>query len=72
MRLKLLTMFAMTFATLGAAVFFVQTMDVPVRPQRPLLGKYAASLRTALLVDEKPAAAQPPATAVTIINATPR
>jgi hypothetical protein len=69
MRLALLTLFAMAVTAL-AAVFFVHTIDAPVRAQGNVLGKYSAGWRTALLVGHQPVVAPSPLTNVTIINAT--
>lgn len=72
MRTTLLTLCAMSTATLAVAVFFVQIAEAPARLHGPLIGKYAAGWRTAMVVEKRPAASSSPLANVTIINATRR
>ncbi len=72
MRLTFLSIFSMTVATLGSAVFFVQTMGDPARVQVPRLSGYAAAWGTALASEKPSAASRAPLDEVTIINAKPR
>ena len=70
MRLTSLSLL-MTATTLSTALLFVHAMDTPAGSRGPLLRKYAAGWRTALVVDAQRNAPPSPLTSVTIINAPP-